>query len=112
MSDIFESAERKGGDLSGVFESDDETSYFYLYQSNESDGQKVLDSMHVFSGEPDFIEADISIRWDTSDQKVGLFIRGVMWAVFDVAGQTKLGGNYGHSKNPSLPPHAHIGFDS
>lgn len=38
MSDIFETMTRALGGLSGVFESDSEASYFYLYQTVESDG--------------------------------------------------------------------------
>lgn len=41
-SAIFESATRSAGDLAGVFEHDDDTGYFYLYDLSRGEGQKSL----------------------------------------------------------------------
>ncbi len=108
--DIFDSSVRSAGDLAGVFEYDGETGYFYLYKTTGNEGEKVLDSIHVVSGEADFSESDLSIRWDHEEQRVGLFIRDVLWAVFDVTRPAKYGGNYRRGSRPSLPPETEQGF--
>ena len=53
MEEIFESSVRSAGDLAGVFEFDGDTSYFYLYRVDASEGNKVLDAIKVSVGEPD-----------------------------------------------------------
>ena len=110
MDEIFDSAVRTTGDLAGVFEYDSDTAYFYLYETGGGTGQRVLDSIHVFSGEPDFAKTDVSIRWDSEEQKVGLFIKGVLWAAFDCGHGTKYGGSYKPGGKPSLPSGAEGGF--
>ncbi|WP_437294750.1 DUF2251 domain-containing protein [Sorangium sp. So ce426] len=110
MDEIFDSAVRPAGDLAGVFEYDGDTGYFYLYATGEGTGQKVLDAIHVLSGMPDFGETDISIRWDSEEQKVGLFIKGILWAVYDCARRAKYGGAYKSGGKPSLPSGADVGF--
>ncbi len=90
--EIFESALRSAGDLAGVFEYDGETAYFYLYEASNGK-QRVLGAIHLLSGQPNFTEAEIAVRWDGDEEHVGLFIRGELWAVFD-AGGNKLGGSY------------------
>ncbi len=95
----------------GVFEYDGDTGYFYLYETGGGEAHRVLDSIHVLSGEPDFGEPDISIRWDSNEQRVGLFIRGTLWAVFDHQQRAKYGGGYKAELKPVLPPHATNGLD-
>ena len=106
ISDFARIAMRSAGDLAGVFEYDGETSYFYLYRVTGGDGEKVLDSLHVFSGEPDFDDSDILIQWDQREQRVGLFIRSVLWAVFNVASGQKAGGAYRVGGSPAIPEEA------
>jgi hypothetical protein len=108
MDEFFDSSVRSTGDLAGVFEYDGETSYFYLY-ATEEDAQKVLGAIHVLSGDPDFAECDIAIRWDESETKVGLFIREALWAIFDNCG-TKFGGDYRPGASPQIPIDATQGF--
>lgn len=110
MEDIFDSSVRSRGDFAGVFEFEEETAYFYLCATSGESGQKVLDAIHILSGEPDFAESDISIRWDVAEEKVGLFIRHTLWAIFDCARQTKYGGNYCVDAKPSLPEASMAGF--
>jgi len=110
--DIFESSVRSTGDLAGVFEYDGDNSYFYLYDTDRSQGEKVLDSIHVLSGKPDFSQAEIAIRWDDEETKVGLFIRGQLWAVFDSRRRIKYGGRYSSRTPPSLPSEVMDGFPS
>ena len=110
MDEIFDSAVRSAGDLAGVFEYDGETGYFYLYATEGDAGRKVLDSIHILSGDPDFADANISVRWDSEEQKVGLFIRDVLWAAFDCGRRSKHGGAYEPGGKPSLPRGAKVGF--
>lgn len=72
----------------------------------------MLDSIHMLSGEPDFADTDVSVHWDSAEQKVGLFIKDTLWAVFDLESRTKYGGSYKPGENPSLPPRASAGFES
>jgi hypothetical protein len=109
-NEIFDSCVRSADDLAGVFEYDGETGYFYLYETSGDEGQKVRDSIHILSGEPDFGEAEISIRWDEKEQKVGLLIKGVLWAVFDAQHHAKYGGSYRPGAKPLLPSEALAGF--
>ena len=103
-NEIFHSGVRSRGDLAGVFEYDGETGYFYLYDTGKQRGHKILDAIHVISGELDFTDADVVIRWDRPEQKVGLFIRGKLWAAFDGRHRLKYGGNYRFGAQPNLPP--------
>lgn len=107
---MFESCVRTAGDLAGVFEYDSGTAYFYLYETRSERGKKVLDSIHILSGQGDFAEADVSVRWDQREEKVGLFIRDVLWAAFDGVRRAKYGGGYQAGTTPSLPAEARSGF--
>jgi hypothetical protein len=106
---MFDSCVRGRGDLAGVFEYDGETGYFYLYDTEGVEGHKVLGSVHVLSGEPDFTEEDVAIQWDAAEQRVGLFIRGALWAVF-AEDRTRHGGGYGAGATPQLPEDASTWF--
>lgn len=48
-------------------------------------------------------EADVAVRWDGDEQRVGLFIFGKLSAAFDVTGGTKHGTRYGTSPNADIP---------
>ncbi|TCV78216.1 DUF2251 domain-containing protein [Sulfurirhabdus autotrophica] len=109
-NEIFDSAVRSDGDLAGVFEYDGESGYFYLYKTEGGQGHKIIDSIHILSGEPDFTEADVLVRWDTEEEKVGFFIRGVLWAIFDSHDYTGHGGNYRPDAKPGLLPEVVRGF--
>ena len=102
--EIFTSLVRARGDLAGVFEYDGETGYFYLYRTESPDGTKVVDSLHVISGEIELTSNDVMILWDRSQTKVALFLRDVMWGVFDCVSGQKFGGDYAPGKTPRLPP--------
>lgn len=108
--EIFDSALRSAGDLAGVFEYDGETGYFYLYQT-EGHSNKVLEAIHVFSGHFDFRKAEIEVRWNSSEESVGLFIHGELWAVFEADKLIKHGGDYKPDGHAHLPNGATVGFD-
>ena len=109
--EISESSVRSAGDLAGVYEYDGTTGYFYLYRAGGRAENKVLASVHILSGRPDFGDQDVAVRWDVDEERVGLFIRGVLWAVFDSRSGTPLGGSYqAGSATPSVPAGAARGF--
>lgn len=101
--EIFESCARSGEDWAGVFEHDGETGYFYLYNMLAERGDQVVDAIHVVSGRSDLRGEDISVRWSRGNDKVGLFIRETLWAVFDLEHRLKHGGAYAVEERPSVP---------
>ena len=100
--DIFERSVRSAGDLAGVFEYDGETAYYYLYDQTRCDGRMVVDAIHVTSRTPDFEQEDILVEWDPTETKVGLFIKGQLWAAFDESGH-KFGGGYRSDDCSDIP---------
>jgi hypothetical protein len=94
------------GKFAGVFESDDETAYFYLCEFPEGEDPRYVDAIHVCS-EPVILQGKaIDIRWDVGNRAVGLLIEGVLWAVFDPINRRKFGGNYRPDRVPSIPVEA------
>jgi hypothetical protein len=102
-NDMFDSASRSAGDHAGVFEYDGETGYFYLYATNEKESKKVIGAIRVVCGDADFTEHDVGIRWDSTEQVVGLLIRDQLWAAFDLRTGAKYGGNYGSGSQSDVP---------
>ena len=102
-SEMFDSAARSAGDLAGVFEYEDESGYFYLYETGGSEGQKVAGAIRIVTGQPDFESEDIEISWDVSEGKVALLIRGQIWAVFDAETGAKYGGDYRANAQADIP---------
>lgn len=100
--ELFESAVRSQVDLGGVFEYEGDTAYFYLYDMRKIN-QPIVDAIHIFSGRTDLNDSDVIVQWDNGEQKVGLFLRGVLWAVFNVASKRKYGGNYKLTNRPEIP---------
>ena len=92
--EIFESATRSKEDLAGVFEYTDGTGYFYLYEMNGDTSRKIVDFIHILSRPFDIFDRHVSVRWDATEDRVGLFIGGDLWAVFNIVQKTKHGGNY------------------
>jgi len=109
--DIFVDNTRPAGDFSGVFEFEDETGYFYLYQIEGDEGAKIIGAIHVITGTPDFKKDEVAVRWDTAENKVGLFIRGRLWAAFDAVTKAKHGGNYHSTEQPTIPLEIARSFD-
>ena len=101
--DFFIDSIRSKGELAGVYEWDGDAAYFYLYGINKDAGKKILNSLHIYSGKPIFNDEDIVMKWDNKEEKVGLYILGELWAVFDVAEGRKYGGNYSLNRSPDIP---------
>ncbi|TKB92044.1 MAG: DUF2251 domain-containing protein [Nitrospira sp.] len=100
--ELFESAVRGQEDLGGVFEYDGNTAHFYLYDMRQIN-QQIVDTIHIFSGTTDLNDSDVIVQWDKGEQRVGLFLRDVQWAVFNVASRRKYGGNYKTQNRPEIP---------
>jgi hypothetical protein len=100
---MFHSSARSKGDFAGVFEYDSEVGHFYLYETGNDAGQKVAGAIRIFSGEAEFKQADIAVRWDGNEQRVGLSIRGQICAVFDADTRIKYGGNYSRGAQFDMP---------
>lgn len=101
--EIFDSTLRSVGDFAGVFEFDGDVAYFYLYDTTKAAKEKVLGAIRVLTGTPDFEKDDIAICWDESEDRVGLLIRGRLWAAFDVATRAAYGGNYNAAGRAEIP---------
>ena len=107
--DIFDSAIRRKGDLAGVFEYEETdgppnaTAYFYLYEVNGQVAGPIIGAIHIRSGAWAITEADIAIKWDKDEKRVGLFIFGTLSAAFDVATGAKYGGGYGKDFQLNIP---------
>jgi hypothetical protein len=111
MEEMFDSNCRSEGDLAGVFEFADGVGYFYLYDHKRPDGEKVVDSILILRDDPDFRNDEVKVRWNRLQNKVGLSIRGAIWALFDIATGEKYGGNYRARTTASLPPNMINEFD-
>ncbi|ESW83199.1 hypothetical protein NKL07_20410 [Mesorhizobium sp. C280B] len=107
--DVFDSAIRTKRDLAGVFEYDEAgdpksaTAYFYLCRIEDGRVGPVVGAIHVRSGDWAITEADILVRWDKDERRVGLFIFGALWASFDTVTGARHGGGYGKDFQPDIP---------
>ncbi len=102
-NEIYDSSIRNKGDFGAFFEYDFDTGYFYLCKMRKNGNLKIISWIHILSHAPDFNQNDINIRWDTIETRVGLYIKGQLWAVFDVETNTKYGGNYCSGGQPDIP---------
>jgi hypothetical protein len=71
-----------------------------IYQTKRE--KQITGSIYVNSENPDFQGANISIKWNISQEIVGLYIYDRLWAAFDLQGQ-KYGGNYWPGQPPEFP---------
>src|ERR1041385_611461 len=92
--ELFESATSHDGHFAGVFEDAGSVAYFYLCQLADGADGRILDHIHMYTGNVGLRESDVNIRWDGKGEKVGLFIRGELWALFDCATREKSGGDF------------------
>ena len=91
-SEVFESSVRSRGDLAGVFEYDGEEGYFFLFDLTKDKGKQGSGVISLNSATADFKVSDVSIKWNQSEDIVGLYIGGRLWAAFDQNGR-KFGSN-------------------
>lgn len=99
----FKSAKRSCEDLAGIFELDDDIGYFYLYSTAPNGETKIIDHIFLFNGLKELYDFEVSVKWDQSETKVGLFIRDELWAVFNVTTNKKYGGGYRKEDYPTIP---------
>jgi hypothetical protein len=98
--EMFRSATR--GDFAGVFEFDGESGWFYLFDNGRAAGRKIIGTIHILSGTPDFAGTEVDVRWNHEGLRVGLFIREQLWAEFDAVRGVGSGGHYELGGTPKL----------
>jgi hypothetical protein len=76
----LKSSARSKDDLAGVFERDEGTSYFYLYET----GKEILGAIDVSAQCQSALLQDIDVKWSSSEVSVGLFFKGHLIAIFRV----------------------------
>lgn len=87
-------ASSPAGDFAGVFEYDGEVGCFYLYRLSASGENGRIDgAIQIVKGRLSFEPDEIEIRWNAEQDRVALFIRCSLWALFNV----KSGAAYGQS---------------
>jgi hypothetical protein len=97
--DLFIESMRPEGDFAGVFEYDGEIGYFYLYRLPGENGDGKIDgSIEIVKGKLTFEPNELEVRWSAEQDRVGLFIRGEVWALFNV----KSGAAYGQPHTKTL----------
>jgi hypothetical protein len=97
--DLFIESVRPKGDFAGVFEYYCEVGYFYLYRlpASGTDG-KIDGSIEIVKGKLTFEPDQLELRWSAEQDRVGLFIGGKIWALFNV----KSGAVYGQTHTKTL----------
>ena len=68
--------------MPAVFERDEATSYFYLYDRNLPDGKKILGAIDVSERLQKVSDTDIVIKWNIDETQVHLYIRDALIASF------------------------------
>lgn len=101
--DVFVSSDSHSSDYSGVFEHDGDVGYFYLCRTAVGGESKIIESLCVMRGVQGLVESDFTVKWDRTGAKVGLFIRGVLWSLYDVTAKTKHGGLFAHGQRSTVP---------
>lgn len=101
MTDIFVDTTNNKGDFAGVFEADDSTSYFYLYQLVDGANGQILGAVQVYRGVPNFVAADVAVRWLDDETKVAVFIKDELGAYFDLRSGRGYPGSYSRAQPKS-----------
>lgn len=84
MIDVYESATDDLGRFGAVFERDDETAYFYLLDMRKQEGNRIVSAFNTKAVTDLPADTPVSIRWSSSVAAVGLFVDGVLSAIFDL----------------------------
>ncbi len=80
--DLFKSDARDLDGLSGVFERDEDTAYFYLYDSRIPNDKKILGAINVSERLQNVSETEISIKLNADQTHVRLYSRDELIASF------------------------------
>jgi hypothetical protein len=100
---IFESSMRSFADLVAIFEYDQDGGYFYLFDATKEKGQQARAVIMVGEASGELRASDVLVRWNATEEIVGLFIGGELCAAFDQRGGM-YGGNYGAQRSRNIPP--------
>jgi hypothetical protein len=96
--EIFESSTRNAGDYAGVFERDNETSYFYLFNLNGRPNKKILGAIQIKHDIFEKTNSHAGVKWNRAQTKVALIFDGNAIAMFSVPN----GKSYGSVFTPVL----------
>ena len=91
MLDVYESAVEASGHFGVVFERDDETAYFYLFDLRQADSVKIASAFNTNHLTELAAETPIAVRWSFSGTLAGLFVRSNLLAVFDLDSASREG---------------------
>lgn len=88
---------RSKGDLAGVLECDYESDFFYLYSQTDPARTCIVGAIALNDIVADIDESKLSVRWNASETKVGLFHLADLLAMFDTSSVTEKGNHFeGH----------------
>jgi hypothetical protein len=81
---MFKGMISPSGKHAGVYEHDGEAGYFYICEMSGEDVTEITGALQLHTGRPDHSADDVEIRWDRTQDAVGLFVRDELWAIFNV----------------------------
>ena len=84
VPDVYESAVDPSGRRGAVFERDDDTAFFYLFDLSREDGDQIVEAFNAHSLTSAPAGAHVSIRWSPAGEAVGLFVDDDLVALFDL----------------------------
>jgi hypothetical protein len=96
--------------VGAVFETEDGVGFFYLYDDRRKVGAKIVAALRVCDQGHGLSDVEIDLVWDSSDTKVGLEIRGELWAVFNTKTMKGFHTPYRRGKAPQLGKEVLKGF--
>ncbi|HEX7900377.1 MAG TPA: hypothetical protein VF950_21595 [Planctomycetota bacterium] len=84
--------------------------WFYLFDDHREESKKIVTALKVCSRGHGLKSKDFHLVWDKTGTRVGLQIRGELWAVFDTKKLKSRYSSYEPDGAPDLPPGAVKGF--
>jgi hypothetical protein len=101
---LFSSESDASGEYAAVLEADEDVTYFYLYRTSNAEGQRIAGAIEVCRCALTLRPEKVEIRW-INDERVALFLNGILWAGFDLRTGAKYGGNYSPGAPSQVPAH-------
>jgi hypothetical protein len=87
--DVFKTSIRTSGDFCGVFECNNETSYFYLYALRNAEESKIVGATQLPRQFDLKHQAQYDVRWNAAEDAVGVFLDDALLAVFNITAYAK-----------------------
>ena len=96
--------------VGAFFEEEEGVGWFYLFDDRREETKKIVTALKICSRGHGLKGKDLKLVWDKTGIKVGLQIRGEVWAVFDTRTLKSHSSRYTPDGEPGLPPRAVKGF--